>query len=119
MTTALITESDYKTLCRLIEKSRDGAALGKRLMNSNVIKDQDLDTNTVRLNSTLEVEDLSQMKVTHLKIVLPDEADVNRRYISVFAPLSVLLLGHREGDIISWQSGTNTKEFRIVRIQNQ
>lgn len=116
----LIIESDYHALRELIERGNgEGANLGRRIEQSKVVKEHAAAGNIIRINSTVEIHDLSGNSAMKIRIVLPAEADLSRKWISVFAPLSVALLGHRSGDVVEWQVTGGIKKLAIGNVINQ
>jgi regulator of nucleoside diphosphate kinase len=116
----VISENDYRLFKELLASSKykEGGFLGRELMNASVLKEEDVDEKTIRLNSYVEVEDIKLQKVLKIRIVLPDCVDLKLCHISVFAPLSVALLGYREKDIINWSMPAGQTRFSILKVQN-
>ena len=54
-----------------------------------------------------------------LRIVMPHEADPAEGRISVLAPVSLAVLGHEKGGIISWQANGATRCMRIAEVRKQ
>lgn len=73
---------------------------------------------TIRLNSTVEFFDLAYKRDHRIKIVLPDLADVKNGFISVFAPLSAALLGYRQGDTVKVTTNGRLRELRLKLVEN-
>lgn len=116
----MIKESDYHALTQLIAKTNgEGANLGKRISGTKVVKDHEWDEATVRINSTVEVHDLTRNVRMSVRIVLPEEVDLAKRQVSVFAPLSVALLGQRSGDTVSWEMPDGSRKLAIIDVKNK
>jgi regulator of nucleoside diphosphate kinase len=120
MTEPLITESDFKILKRLITEKNDKycATLGKEITKARIVDDEAISPDIIRLNSYVEVQDLSSTQKLKLKIVMPDEVDIKSRCISVFAPISVVLIGQKENDVLSWQTTDGDRNLRILKVHN-
>jgi regulator of nucleoside diphosphate kinase len=117
----VISASDFKRLGELLasQGNREGRSLGHEMMNAAVVEDHEIGNKTIRLNSYVEVEDVNLKKILKVTIVLPDCIDLKKCRISVFAPLSVALLGFKEGDTIRWQMPAGETIFRILKVHNE
>lgn len=116
----LIATSEFLKLRKLLQGSGhpDHKPLGQELKRARIVDDELLDKKTVRLNSIVEVADLTLNKILKVQIVLPDCVDVKERRISVFAPLAAALLGYREEDQVSWQIAGRNGELKILKVLN-
>lgn len=115
-----ISESDFRILKRLItqKNNRDCASLGQEITRARIVKDEKISSDIVRLNSQVEVLDITGNHKLQLRIVMPDEADIRKRNISVFAPISVVLLGQKENDLITWQTNGSERQLKVLRVHN-
>lgn len=52
-----------------------------------------------------------------LEIVMPLEADVDEDRISVLAPVSLAVLGRKDGDRVSWVTPSGPRTMTIIAIQ--
>lgn len=117
----VISASDFKRLGELLasQSNREGRSLGHEMMNASVVADNEICEKTIRLNSYVEVEDVFSKKLLKVTIVLPDVVDLKQCRISVFAPLSVALLGYKEGDTIRWEMPAGDTVFKILKVKNE
>lgn len=119
-----IALTDYNTLRSLTQnispklKMKEVAQLEIELNRATVIDDDRVGKNIVRLNSLVEIKDAESGKITSLEIVLPDLADLKERKISILAPISIALLGFKEGDNIEWQMPGGLKRIRIISVMS-
>jgi regulator of nucleoside diphosphate kinase len=115
-----ISKTDFDALHALLIKQADnmGKSLGQEMEQAIIVDEKELDKSTVRLNSHVEVKDLSTKKVMNLQIVMPDLADLSKKRISVFAPISVALIGFKENDTVSWTLPQGVTDFKIVKVKN-
>jgi regulator of nucleoside diphosphate kinase len=119
-----IALTDYNTLRSLTQnispklKMKEVAQLEIELNRATVIDDDRVGKNIVRLNSLVEIKDAESGKITSLEIVLPDHADLKERKISILAPISIALLGFKEGDNIEWQMPGGLKRIRIISVMS-
>ncbi len=116
----IISESVYKTLYNLIikQKSPEVRQLGEELFKAEVVKDNALQKNIVTLNSIVEFIDSSLNKPIRMQIVLPGEADLRQRKISILAPISIALIGFRERDQFIWKMQSGLKNLTILKVIN-
>lgn len=116
----IISESVYKTLYELIikQKSPEIRQLGEELSKAEIVKDNNLKMNIVSLNSIVEYIDESLNKTIRVQIVLPAEANLEQRKISILAPVSIALIGFKERDRFSWKMQTGTKYLCIIKVVN-
>lgn len=115
-----ISETDLKTLRELIINQPNGLGkrLGEEITQAVIVEEKEMDERTIRLNSFIEVRDIATKKNIKMQIVLPDCADLKDRRISVFAPISVALIGFRESDTICWKMPGGETHFEIVKVIN-
>ena len=71
------------------------------------------------MNSKVRVRDLATDKVETYTLVYPDDADINAKRLSIFAPLGAALLGSRTGEVVSFEVPAGTRRLRIERILYQ
>jgi len=116
----IISESVYKKLKALINKFKSPQVnlLGKELANAEVVKDEALGKNIVSLNSTVEFFTDSFNKPITMQIVLPEEADMSKRKISIFAPISIALIGFKESARFKWKMPSGSKNLTILKVLN-
>lgn len=117
----IISESVYHTLRRLISslKTLPGKALGEELSKAEIVKDEALQSDVVSLNSIVEFEDLALNRPIRVQIVLPEEEDLAKRKVSVFAPISVALIGFKQSYSFQWNMPTGTKTLKIIEVRNE
>ncbi|MBL7918544.1 MAG: GreA/GreB family elongation factor, partial [Bacteroidia bacterium] len=114
----IISESVYRTLYELIikQKSPEVRQLGEELSKAEIVKDNALKKNIVSLNSIVEFMDDSFKKPIRMQIVLPAEADLEQRKISILAPISIALIGFKETDQFSWKMQSGIKYLTILKV---
>lgn len=116
----VISASVYKTLRNLIFrlKSPEGKLLGEEIEKAEIVSDEVLEKNIVSLGSLVEYKDDAFSQPIRMQIVLPEHADLSKRKISVFAPISVALIGFRESDVFKWKMSAGTKTLHILKVVN-
>lgn len=68
------------------------------------------------MESTVEFEDLGTGEVEDYTITFPDRANVERKRISILAPIGTALLGCRVGDIVNWSTPGGIRRLRVRRV---
>lgn len=116
----VISESVYRKLIKLLKRFNTPGVkiLGNELSKARVVKDSELRADVVSLNSIVEFITESLTKPMRMQIVLPEEADLSERRISVFAPISIALLGFSESNIVDCQMPSGYKQLKILRVIN-
>lgn len=116
----VLSKSVYKILKRLLLKfkSPESKPLGEEIAKARIVRDGALGKNIVSLGSIVEYMVDSINRPIRMQIVLPDQADLSKRRISVLAPISVALLGFRESDHFQWEMPSGIKTLRILKVSN-
>lgn len=116
----IISESVYNTLHNLILnlKTPQVKQLGEELSKAQIVKDEALQNDVVSLNSFVEFEDVALNKPIRMQIVLPEEEDLTKRKVSVFAPISVALIGFKESYSFQWNLPAGMKTLKIIQVRN-
>jgi len=120
-----ISLTDYNTLRTLTNnisptfETKEITQLEKELDKAAVINDNKLNKKTVKLNSLVKIKDLVSGKTMLLEIVLPSHADLKEKKISVLAPISIALLGFKEGVSFEWQMPGGLKHIKIISVKSK
>ncbi|MBN2037245.1 MAG: nucleoside diphosphate kinase regulator [Chitinispirillaceae bacterium] len=118
-----MTDDDMKSLRRLVNAiNHDGKnlqALENELNRAKVVKPGEIPSDVVTMNSEVRLKDLQADEETTYRIVWPDQADADKGYISILAPIGTALLGYRVGDIVEWQVPAGTAKWKIEKITYQ
>jgi regulator of nucleoside diphosphate kinase len=116
----IISESVYKILSNLIRRKKtiEVEPLGEELSKAKIVKDNFLDSKIVSLNSIVEFITSSFKKPIRLQIVLPEEADLKQKKISILSPIATALLGFRETDDFTWKMPSGYKKLTILKVYN-
>lgn len=78
----------------------------------------DLPATTVALGSTVEFHDSAADETRHVQLVLPGEADIAARRVSMLSLVGAGLIGLSEGQSIDWptQDG-RMRRLTVLRVQ--
>jgi regulator of nucleoside diphosphate kinase len=124
----ILLKSDYELLLTYIFSKlspisgdyRNAEQLYEELKQAEVHENaQDVPADVVRINSMVEVEELETQRRQRFQIVVPAQASQSSRKLSVFAPLSIALIGYRSGRQVSWQMASGKKLFMIRDVVNK
>jgi regulator of nucleoside diphosphate kinase len=120
----ILSKGDYVLLTSFIRNHASGFSnyslkkLAIELQSAKVVSTEKLPKDSVRLNSEVKIKEAGQEETIHVKLVMPSEADINKKRISIFAPLSAALIGYRKKDVVEWEMPSGVKKFTIVDVIN-
>ena len=120
----VVTEFDESRLRNLLEGVRRWNArdrthvnhLESELDRAQVVPPADVPPDVVTMNSEIAVLDVDSNEEMTFAVVFPSDANVNRRKISILAPIGTAVLGYRAGDTIEWNVPGRTRRLRIERV---
>jgi regulator of nucleoside diphosphate kinase len=123
----VVTDTDMDRLSRLVRASRLSLLrdrpqldlLQQVLDSAEVWPSERVPKGVVRVHSRARIRDFDTRQQEAYVLVLPDEADASRGFISVLAPLGMALLGHRKGDVIQAKVPGGTRRLRIQLVSQQ
>jgi transcription elongation factor GreA len=87
-----------------------------RIARAQVIEPGAEQPDSVRFGVTVDLEDADSGETVSYKIVGEDEADLERREISITSPVARALLGKAVGDAVTVRVPKGTREFEILDI---
>jgi regulator of nucleoside diphosphate kinase len=70
----------------------------------------------VTMDSTVEFEDLGTGEVERYTITFPDRANVERKRLSILAPIGTALIGYRVGDVVTWSTPGGERQLKIRQV---
>lgn len=118
----ILKSSDYKKIKSLISdlprqyRTREIGELQAELENATIVPDDVISADIIQLNSYFEVTSLDSDQRICYSLVLPAEADLDKKRISIFSRLGVALIGFREGMKIEWKLPGGMKKFYIDKV---
>lgn len=86
------------------------------LKSAKIMKEQDLPDDVVCLDSKIDIQEMTSKQTFTFHLVLPSEANMKQKKISVFAPIGIALLGYRTGATVQWEMPNGLKTFEILRV---
>lgn len=121
----VVTESDERRLRGLLSGQneasfRDQAHLQElrtELDRALILKERDVPGDVITMYSRVCVRDLQDRRRSDFTLVLPLEADLKAKRISVLAPLGTALLGFKEGDEVEWRMPGGLRRMRVERVR--
>jgi len=90
--------------------------LQSELERAVVLSADEVPAGVVTIDSLVRVADLDSGQRSVFTLVLPHEADVAERRISVLAPMGTALLGFRAGDDVEWVMPGGTRRLHIEHV---
>ncbi len=119
-----ITDNDLSKLRGLVKSSRESLKkddqylrlLEGELNRAKVVKHQDIPSDVITMNSEVYLKDMNTKEETIYRLVFPHQADADKGYVSILAPIGTALLGYRVGDIIEWKVPAGIAKWKVMKI---
>ena len=117
-----ISRDDHAKLRLLVTTALHSSAspalhqLREELDRAAIIDPRAFPVDVVAMDSTVEFEDLGTSDVEEYTITFPDRADVERKRISILAPIGTALIGCRVGDIVKWATPGGIRQLKVRRV---
>lgn len=113
----IVTQPDLLRLARLLRTHRKTRpylyCLERQLKNATVVGAGDLPADVVTMGSRFRFTDRRTGVSETYRLVYPEEADLDRERLSVFAPIGTAVFGRRARQTVWWQVPWG---LRVVRI---
>jgi regulator of nucleoside diphosphate kinase len=127
MTDIIISEKDALRLRERMHHFRQSSNnytkeinnLTKELNRAQVVEPAEIPIDVVTMHSVVKLKYLDSDKIIQMEIVYPEEADIKKNKISIFAPIATALLGYRKGDVINWEIPSGKVKIQIADILYQ
>lgn len=117
----LLSKSDLKFLSEYFEKAvmsdYNKSRLRAEIKNAEVYNDDELPKDVISIDKVATIVSTANGQEFTFKLVRPSEANMTQKKVSIFAPISIALLGYRTGDLINWEMPDGIKEFKIVNVK--
>jgi regulator of nucleoside diphosphate kinase len=113
--TIFLSETDFVRLMAI----QPHPSLRAELERAIVIPSESIRTNVVTMNAHVHYRDERTGLDREVKIVFPEEADIQQGKVSVLAPVGAALIGLSEGQSIDWEFPDGTERRLIVIAVNQ
>jgi regulator of nucleoside diphosphate kinase len=92
--------------------------LNEEIHKAELVEPENFPADVVRLDSTVVVRDLQTKRDMTITVVMPQNADIKQKKVSVLAPVGTALIGFRKGKKVSWKVPSGSKEFMIMDVKN-
>ncbi len=119
----VLCEEDFSKLKQIVNMHGTAEAnemtLAYEVGRAIVVKDDAFPPNTVRLGSKVKVEDVATAKSHEFTIVMPEEADIKEKKVSVLTPMAAAIIGFREGEEAVWKMPAGLKQLKVLEVVNK
>lgn len=118
------TSSDHKLLKKITKtnlsatSAREIKLLIEELDRGNIVEDNAIENDIIRINSEVIIEDMSTQKQMKFQIVLPSQANIKESKYSVLVPLSVAIIGFKVNDQVDWELPAGNKTLKVIAVNN-
>lgn len=127
MTNLIINKLDYQRLIDRVTKAKsDPNASFKHIKTlllgvsqATLLEPAQIPSDVVTMNSLVKIRYLDNQKTLNVRLVYPEQANVDQRQISIFSPLATALLGCKTGDQINLTTPARTVKIQIDAILYQ
>jgi regulator of nucleoside diphosphate kinase len=116
-----VTAQDLARLQDLLSMEGTAAVeqLDAELERARVVAQTEIERDVITMNSDVCFEDLGSGLRRTIRLVYPADADAERGWISVLAPLGSALLGLRPGQEIEWRVPAGMRRIRVIAVPYQ
>ena len=122
-----LSSLDYQRIYDSIGKAQEKGAISKHeaeslaaeLEQAKIVEPQEMPDNVVTMNSKVKIMFVNSGKKIEIKIVYPQDADINNNLISIFSPIAAALIGYKEGDTIDWIVPSGPTRIKVEEITYQ
>lgn len=102
-----VSEKDFDALTSMMERLPNAQQanlkfLEEELDRAEVVADDELPDDVVRMNSIVQYEDLDTGRASIIQLSYPQNANIALQRVSVLAPVGAALIGLKVGEIIQW-----------------
>ena len=118
------TSSDHKLLKKTTKSNLSATSakeinlLTQELDRGNIVEDNAIENDVIRINSEVTIEDMSTQKQMKFQIVLPSQANIKESKYSVLVPLSVAIIGFKVNDQVDWELPAGNKTLKVIAVNN-
>jgi regulator of nucleoside diphosphate kinase len=117
----ILTTQDFDRLQRVVSAASSSAAerLDAELARAQLVAQTDIPADVVTMNSDVVYEDAKSGERRVVRLVYPRDAEADRGWVSVLAPIGSALLGLRQGQEIEWPTPSGQRRLRVVAVPYQ
>jgi regulator of nucleoside diphosphate kinase len=92
------------------------ARLTDELMTAQVLDEEDMPEDIIRLNSIIRIKSKSGWE-QEIQLVIPTQGDFSQQKISILRPMGAALIGYAQDDVIEWEFPSGIQELHIVSVK--
>lgn len=109
--------SEYKAALERQEIVRaQVATLRKRIGELDSIDLSKIPTDSIAYGSIIELYDVDKEEVVTYRLVMPEESDIPKGFISTVSPIGKSLMGKQEGDDVKIETPAGTRNFEVQKL---
>lgn len=118
--TSIISDADFRAMENVAKQNNsDHKHFNWIKRTVKIVRHPKLLKKAVKLNSLVLLWHSVLKKTVKFRIVLPNHEDLKKRKLSVFAPISMAILGKMENDFVKVRIGGIDKELKVVKVINR
>ena len=118
MDNLIIIKLDHQRLHRWIDRARKDFNFSNDQTNgflrtvneATLLEPADIPAGVVTMNSRVRITYPESNRMLEIRLVYPEDTDIDKKHISIFAPLAAAILGHKQGT----QTSLNTPNGAVL-----
>jgi regulator of nucleoside diphosphate kinase len=117
-----LTDKDYKQLHQMVQVQHQHArpyevdGLSSELKRARILPSRDIPADVITMNSIVQIKETKSAADMEITIVYPQDANLQKRWISVLAPVGTAILGCQVGDEVEWKVLDNILTYKVEKI---
>ncbi|QHT67237.1 nucleoside diphosphate kinase regulator [Rhodocytophaga rosea] len=98
----------------LTKTTKESYALLNEISKAVIVEPQEIPADVVTMNSIVQFQ--YSKKAWEMQIVYPEDADIQKNKVSIFAPIAAALIGYKKGDVVDWSVPGGSIQLEILNI---
>ncbi|RYZ75637.1 MAG: nucleoside diphosphate kinase regulator [Proteobacteria bacterium] len=118
----VVTDLDYERLSEIIRRARseESTFLAEELARAKIVPQKKVSPDIITMNSSVLYFDHESKTEREVKLVYPQDANIEHSRISILAPVGSALLGLKPGSEIQWALPRRSmKRIRVLAVPYQ
>jgi regulator of nucleoside diphosphate kinase len=117
-----LTDKDYQQLYKMVEEQHHTSwpyevdALGKELKRARIMPFKEIPPDVITINSIVQLKETKSAADMKIRIVYPNDADLDRKMVSVLAPIGTAIIGCQVGDEVEWKVLDEMHSYKVEKI---
>lgn len=115
----IISTQDYERISQIIFSNSHAQALllAEELDRASIVDEAEIPHGTVKINSKVRYLEVAADRENFCTLVLPEDAQLEQKKISVLAPIGAALIGLQVGQEIEWpMPNGQLKKIKILEV---